>query len=350
MRILVATDAWHPQVNGVVRTLDSLAREAPAFGAEVSFLTPEGFRTIPLPSYPEIRLSLASPDAIARRVAEAAPDAIHVATEGTLGVMVRRHCLLRGLPFTTCYHTRYPQYLSARLPVPEDWTYALLRRFHNAGAGTMVATEALEKELAGAGFRRLMRWSRGVDTALFRPRPDMKARDGGPVFICVARLAVEKNLDAFLALDLPGRKVVVGDGPARRALETRYPDTTFLGLLEGEDLARAYAAADVFVFPSRTETFGLVLLEAIASGLPVAAFPVAGLLPDLEAAGCAALSEDLRAAALAALSLDPSACVSKAREFSHAASARAFVDNVRDANDIRPGRPGRLRRLLAAAA
>jgi glycosyltransferase involved in cell wall biosynthesis len=335
MRILVCTDAWRPQVNGVVRTLENLAREAPAFGDEIRFLTPDRFASVPMPSYPEIRLALSRPAKVGGMIEAERADAVHIATEGPVGLMARSWCLSNGVPFTTCYHTRYPQYLSARLPVPESWTYAALRRFHNAGVGTMVATASLEEELRTAGFLRLLRWSRGVDTTLFRPRPDRVLELPRPIHLCVARLAVEKNLEAFLSLDLPGSKVIVGDGPARAALERQFPDAHFLGLKQGEELARIYASADLFVFPSLTETFGLVLLEAAASGLPVAAFPVPGLLPDLEAAGCAALDADLGQAVERARGLDPAASLAFASGYSHAASAQAFLGNVRAAHAAR---------------
>jgi glycosyltransferase involved in cell wall biosynthesis len=323
MRVLVCTDAWHPQVNGVVRTLENLAREAALQGDEVRFLAADRFMTVPMPSYPEIRLALTTRTAVGSLIEAERPDAVHIATEGPVGLLARSWCLSRGVSFTTCYHTRYPQYLSARLPIPEAWTYGALRRFHNAGVGTMVATAALEEELGQAGFRNLMRWSRGVDTALFRPRVDRVLDLPRPIHLCVARLAVEKNLAAFLSLDLPGSKVVAGDGPARAQLERQFPDATFLGLQQGEALARIYASADVFVFPSLTETFGLVLLEATASGLPVAAFRVPGLLPELERAGCAALDTDLGRAARRALELDPSIGRVFASSFSHAASYKS---------------------------
>ncbi|MFO1148820.1 MAG: glycosyltransferase family 1 protein [Alsobacter sp.] len=335
MRVLVCTDAWRPQVNGVVRTLETLAREAAALGDEVRFLSPDRFPTVPMPTYPEIRLALSHPARVGRMIEAERADGVHIATEGPVGLMARSWCLSNGVPFTTCYHTRYPQYLSARLPVPESWTYGALRRFHNAGVGTMVATAALEDELRMAGFLRLMRWSRGVDAVLFRPRPDRALDLPRPIHLCVARLAVEKNLEAFLSLDLPGSKVVVGDGPARVVLERRFPDAHFLGLMQGEELARIYASADLFVFPSLTETFGLVLLEAAASGLPVAGFPVPGLLTDLEAAGCAALDPELGQAVERARRLDPAACLAFAAGYSHEASARAFLDNVRSAHAAR---------------
>jgi glycosyltransferase involved in cell wall biosynthesis len=358
MRILVATDAWHPQVNGVVRTLIMTADAAKALGAEVCFLTPDSFRTFAMPSYRDLRLALPRPARVARLVEEAAPDTIHIATEGPIGLAVRRYCRKHGLPFTTSFHTRFPDYVSARAPVPESWVWATLRWFHGAGRAVMAATPALAGELHTRGFRNVVLWPRGVDTGLFRPREaDLGLANlhlanlhlAKPVFLCVGRVAVEKNLEAFLALDLPGTKVIVGDGPARTALQTGYPDAVFLGALQGEALAAVYASADVFVFPSRTDTFGLVLLEALASGLPVAAFPVTGPRDVIGAAPVAVLSEDLRAASLSALEISPQACVEFAARHTWEASARAFIDNMaligavpaeNDAVDFLPERAG----------
>jgi len=325
MRILVATDAWHPQVNGVVRTLTMIAEAAKSFGAEVSFLTPQSFRTIALPSYRDLRLALPSQARIARLIADARPDSIHIATEGPIGLRVRRYCRQRRLPFTTSFHTRFPEYVSARLPIPESWIWRALRAFHAPSRAVMAATPALEAELRGRGFGQVVLWPRGVDARQFHPRP----ADFGlprPVFLCVGRVAVEKNLEAFLDLDLPGSKVIVGDGPARAVLERAYPDAVFLGAREGEALGEAYAAADVFVFPSKTDTFGLVLLEALASGLPVAAFPVTGPRDVIGTAPVGVLDDDLRAACLAALEISPQACLAFAAEHTWEASARAFVD------------------------
>jgi glycosyltransferase involved in cell wall biosynthesis len=327
MRILVATDAWHPQVNGVVRTLTMMAEAARAFDVEVSFLTPLSFRTVAMPSYPDLRLALPGEAKIARLIADARPDNIHIATEGPIGLSVRRYCRKHGLSFTTSFHTRFPEYISARLPIPESWIWAGLRWFHGASQAVMAATPALASELRGRGFRNVVLWPRGVDTTLFHPR----TADLGlprPVFLSVGRVAVEKNLEAFLDLDLPGTKVVVGDGPARAALARKYPQSLFLGARQGEHLAEAYAAADVFVFPSKTDTFGLVLLEALASGLPVAAFPVTGPRDVIGTAPFGALSEDLRMACLSALAISPKACVAFAEGYSWEASARAFVENI----------------------
>lgn len=332
MRILVVTDAWRPQVNGVVRTIEHLAVHAPAHGAEIEVLGPEGFRSAPMPTYPEIRLAFATPSAVGRMIFASAPDHVHVATEGPLGHAARRACLRVGRRFTTSYHTRFPEYLRRRAPIPERWTYAWLRRFHNAGAGVMVPTPSIARELEARGFERVTIWTRGVDAKLYRPRPGVDVFGAPrPVFLYVGRVATEKNLAAFLSLDLPGSKVVVGEGPARPALEAAFPAARFTGALAGEALAEAYASADVFVFPSRTDTFGIVLLEALASGLPVAAFPVPGPLDVLAGSGAGALDEDLRAAALAALEIPKEKAREAALAHGWAESARQFVENVRRA-------------------
>jgi glycosyltransferase involved in cell wall biosynthesis len=328
MRILVATDAWRPQINGVVHTLGEVARVMPALGATLSFLSPEGLRSVALPTYPGIRLAVTGRRTIARRIADERPDAIHVATEGPIGHLVRDHCLRRGLPFSTSFHTRFPDYVAARLPVPERWVWSWLRWFHAAAGAVMAATPGLADELTARGFQRVALWPRGVDTQIFRPRPGAGLDVPRPVFLTVGRVAVEKNLEAFLALDLPGTKVVVGDGPARGDLERRFPQARFLGMRKGEALSEIYAAADVFVFPSRTDTFGLVLLEALASGLPVAAYPVPGPRDVIGQAPVGALDADLRAACLRALTLSPEACRCFALERTWEASARCFLANV----------------------
>src|ERR1700710_1436159 len=333
MRILVATDAWHPQVNGVVRTLTMTAGAAKTLGCDVSFLTPQSFRTFAMPSYRDLRIALPGAAKIARLIAEARPDSIHIATEGPIGFAVRRYCRRRGLPFTTSFHTRFPEYISARLPIPESWIWSALRWFHGASQAVMAATPALASELRGRGFRNVVLWPRGVDTQLFRPR----AVDLGlarPIFLSVGRVAVEKNLEAFLELDLPGTKVVVGDGPARMALKRKYPRTVFLGALHSELLAETYAAADVFVFPSRTDTFGLVLLEALASGLPVAAFPVNGPRDVIGSAPGGVLCDDLRKACLEALQIPRDICVEFATAHTWQASARVFVEHAQNIGAI----------------
>ena len=329
-RILVATDAWRPQVNGVVRSLEALAQEAPHHGTELVFLTPEGFPSIPMPTYPDIRLAFALTRQIAARIEGARPHAIHIATEGPIGHAVRRYCMRHGLRFTTCYHTRYPEYIAARWPVPLALSYAVMRRFHNAGHGTMAATPALGAELRVRGFQNVMRWTRGIDVAAFGSgRSGLFDHLPKPVFLCVARVAVEKNIEAFLKLDLPGSKVVVGDGPARAAFAKSYPEAHFLGFRSGQDLYNAYASADVFVFPSLTDTYGLVVLEALAAGLPVAAFPVTGPRDILAGSQCGVLDDDLRRAALAALALSRDECRSFAAHHTIAASTESFISNIK---------------------
>lgn len=327
MRILIATDAWHPQINGVVRTLTMMADAARELGTDISFLTPQSFATVALPSYPELRVAVPGPARIAKLIADARPDNIHIATEGPIGLLVRRYCLKRKLPFTTSFHTRFPEYISARSPIPESWVWAGLRRFHAASQAVMAATPALAGELRARGFRNVMLWPRGVDTQLFHPR-DSDLGLPRPVFLSVGRVAVEKNLEAFLALDLPGTKIVVGDGPARHELERKYPDAVFLGAMQGERLADAYAAADVFVFPSRTDTFGLVLLEALASGVPVAAFPVCGPKDVIGDAPVGVLDEDLEAACRGALAICRDECRAFALKLTWENCARAFTDNI----------------------
>ncbi len=332
MRILIATDAWRPQVNGVVFTYERLAEQLSSLGHEATFITPDGFRTVPLPTYSEIRLALITHRAARRQIDVFRPDHVHVATEGPIGIATRASCLKSGEPFTTSYHTRFPEYLSARLPVPEAWGYSLERWFHGPAAGTMVATRSLLEELAGKGFSRLLPWCRGVDTERFRPR-DLRLFGDGPVFLYVGRVSVEKNLKAFLDIDLPGRKVIVGSGPQLNALKSAYPDALFTGPLFGEALAEAFSSADVFVFPSRTDTYGVVLLEALASGVPVAAYPVTGPKDVVVSGKTGYLSDDLKEAALNALTMDRSVCRDYATGFGWDACARQFVDNVVSAHN-----------------
>lgn len=343
MRILVATDAWHPQVNGVVQTLTMMSHATRALGVEMVFLTPQSFRTIAMPGYGDIRLALPRPATIARLIEEAEPDAVHIATEGPIGMLVRRYCRARGIGISSSFHTRFPEYVSARLPVPEAWVWAALRWFHSLSGSVMAATPALVEELSGRGFGNVRIWPRGVDARLFRPRI-IDLCFPRPVFLSVGRLAVEKNLEAFLDLDLPGTKVVVGDGPQRANLQRRYRDVVFLGEQFGEQLAETYAAADAFVFPSRTDTFGLVLLEALASGVPVAAFPVTGPRDVIGNAPVGILDDDLREACLAALTLSRDDCRAFALARSWEASAQAFLNNVLNAarNHADAGDPERI--------
>ena len=348
MRILVATDAWHPQVNGVVHSLQATAQAVEKLGAEVEFLTPQGFCTLPLPSYPEIRLALLHSGMAGARIEAIDPDHIHIATEGPIGLAVRRACLDTGRRFTTSYHTRYPEYISARWPLPESWSYGWLRRFHNAGAGLMVSTASIAAELESRGFKRLMRWSRGVDHGVFFPREGAALDLPRPIFLYAGRVAVEKNIEAFLELDLPGTKLVAGDGPARKALAEKYPQVHFAGMQNAEGLATLYSGADVFVFPSRTDTFGIVLLEAMACGLPVAAYPVPGPLDVIGASGAGVLDGDLRAACLAALAIPRATALAHAQTFTWEASGQQFIDNVRQARGAPPLRASGKKRDLVA--
>jgi len=328
MHVLIATDAWHPQVNGVVRTLTSLAEAAKGLGVTIEFLTHDGFPTIPLPTYPNLRLAIPTARGIARRIEAINPDAIHIATEGPIGFATRAYCRRRRRPFTTSYTTCFPEYIAARVPIPESLSYAVLRRFHAAAAVTMVSTPSLMAQLRGHGFQNLGMWTRGVDTDLFAPHRAIAMDLPRPIFLTAGRVAVEKNLEAFLSLDLPGSKVVVGEGPQEAELRRRFPDATFLGLRKGADLAGLVAAADVFVFPSRTDTFGVVQLEALACGVPVAAFPVMGPKDVVGEHPIGVLDEDLRAACLAALTLSRSACRAFALTCSWETSARQFIAHV----------------------
>jgi glycosyltransferase involved in cell wall biosynthesis len=335
MRILIATDAWPPQVNGVVRSLQSLAANARKLGAEIEFLTPEGFASFPLPTYPSIRCAIPSLKEIARRIELAAPDCLHIATEGPIGHAVRRYCLARKVAFSTSYMTRFPEYIAARLPIPLSWSYALLRRFHAAAAVTMVSTRSLIEELGNRGFAHLAIWTRGVDTDLFHPERAAAIDLARPIFVTVGRVAVEKNLAAFLALDLPGSKLVIGDGPQAAELQRRFPNAHFLGQLEGETLAAYVAAADVLVFPSRTDTFGVVQLEALACGVPVAAYPVAGPRDVIGGHPVGVLDEDLKSASLKALTISRAACRAFALTRSWEQSARQFISHCQPCPNLR---------------
>ncbi|MBY5788325.1 glycosyltransferase family 1 protein [Rhizobium leguminosarum] len=336
-RLVIVTDAWHPQVNGVVRSIENTNRELAKMGVEVSMVTPERFNSIPCPTYPEIRLSIANYRRIAREIEKHNPSYVHIATEGPLGLTARRWCLKNRMPFSTSYHTRFPEYVSARLPIPKSWLYSFVRWFHNGGAGCMVATPSLARELSEKGIRNLMPWSRGIDATQFRPM-ELEENPFGlarPIFMTVGRVALEKNLPAFLDLDLPGSKVVVGDGPARAELEQRYPEVHFTGVQFGEDLAKTYAQADVFVFPSLTDTFGNTILEALASGVPVAAYPVTGPLDIIgEDSEVGALDQNLQAACLAALSASRDKARELAMQYSWEAATLQFINNIRAANGV----------------
>ena len=328
MRVLIASDAWEPQINGVVRTLQEVQALAPEFSVETLMVTPDQFRSLPMPGYPEIRLALASASALQQTMAAFRPDVVHVATEGPIGLSARNASAKLGVPLTTSYHTRFPEYLRARAPIPTSVSYALLRRFHNAAAGILVSTPSLEEDLTRRGFKNLMRWSRGVDLDRYSPRVASTVDWPRPVFLNVGRVAVEKNLEAFLSLDLPGTKVIVGDGPQRAELASRFPDAIFLGAKTGKELADIYAQADVFVFPSLTDTFGVVILEALASGLPVAAFLVMGPADILPNGRAGVLSHNLREAALACVSVDKAQCLELASQYTWRASVRQFCSNL----------------------
>jgi glycosyltransferase involved in cell wall biosynthesis len=329
MRIIIVTDAWTPQVNGVVRTLTETRRELTALGHDVMMITPERFRTLPCPTYPEIRLSLATGGMVGRLIDEYRPDALHIATEGPLGWAARGQALKRGLPFTTAYHTRFPEYVHARMRVPESWSYAVLRRFHGAAARVMVPTPTVQHDLEAHGFTNVVQWSRGVDLSIFKPGPRDAFREARPIFLYVGRVAIEKNVEAFLKLDLPGTKWVVGEGPQLADLKARYPQAHYAGVQNQAALARLYASADVFVFPSRTDTFGLVLLESMACGTPVAAYPVTGPLDVIGTSGAGALDEDLQRACLAALKISRERAAQHAAKFSWANCAKQFADHLR---------------------
>jgi len=328
VRIAIVTDAWAPQTNGVVTTLTATARELARRGHTALVLSPEGLRCLPCPSYPEIRLALWPRPFIAGRLKAFRPHAIHIATEGPLGMAARRYCRRRGAPFTTSYHTRYPEYLAERWPIPPRVSYAWLRRFHGAAARTFVSNDTLGTELAGHGFRALHLWRRGVDTSRFHPghppHPELRGLPR-PIMVYAGRLAVEKNLTAFLDLPLPGTKLLVGDGPQRAALMGRHPQAVFAGYRFGEELAAFLAGSDVFVFPSLTDTFGIAMVEALACGLPVAAFPVTGPLDVLQPGVTGVMSRDLAEAIRGALRLERAACAAAAADFTWEAATGQFL-------------------------
>lgn len=323
--VLIVTDAWHPQINGVVRSVELVAREMEKRGITVKLLTPNEFKTFPMPGYDEIRLSRTLMRPVYSRIEAADPDAIHIATEGPLGIIARRWCRRNGFEFSTAYHTQFPEYLRARLPVPLRWSYRFLRWFHGAARYCLVGTPHLKMLLEQRGFTNAVIWQKGVDTDLFSPDKRGPLPYPGPVFLYVGRVAVEKNIEAFLSLDLPGTRLVVGGGPSLEKLKVEYPGVVFVGPKQGEELAELFASADVFVFPSKTDTFGLVLLEALASGTPVAAFPVTGPIDVIGDAPVGVLDHDLKAAALKALDVPRDGCRTYAEQFSWSASTDQFL-------------------------
>lgn len=351
MKIAIVSDAWFPQVNGVVRTLDTTKREVRRLGHRVYMITPDKFVTVPCPTYPEIRLAVDGNWKVAAMLDKMQPDAIHISTEGPLGYAARRWCLRNHFPFTTAYHTNFPEYIELRTGIPEDWLYQVVRRFHEPSAGMMVVTPTVRKQLRQRGFSNLKPWSRGVDVDQFHPDNRIELDMPGPIQMYVGRVAPEKNLEAFLDLDLPGSKVIVGGGPAYEELKYAYPKAHFMGVRQGGELAQFYAAADVFVFPSKTDTFGLVMLEALASGVPVAAYPIQGPLDVIGREGrgvqpgfdkqIGVLGEDLKTSILEAQTLSRTDCRAYAELFSWQKSAQMFVDNLA---------PIRRSRLKVAAA
>ena len=327
MKILIVTDAWEPQVNGVVRTLKMTRRELERRGHIVEIISPLGFRSIPCPTYPEISLAITRERELARRIDSFSPDCLHIATEGPLGWLARRVAVRRKWPFTTAYHSRFPEYVQARFRLPVRWTYALLRRFHNAARATLAPTPAIVSDLKARGFHGARLWSRGVDLDTFSHRGErMERPNDRPVFLYVGRIAVEKQVDAFLRLDLPGEKWVAGEGPERKRLQAMYPAARWLGVLSGDALARLYRSADVMVFPSVTDTFGLVMVESMACGTPVAAFPVAGPIDVIGRSGGGIMHDDLREACLQALKLPREAVRRRAEEFSWATATGQMLE------------------------
>ncbi len=329
-RILIVTDAWSPQVNGVVRTLQSVRAQLIEMGHAAEVIGPDRFTTLPCPTYPEIRLAMVAPRTIGRMITAFDPDAVHLATEGPLCLAARAWCLRRGIRFTTAYHTNFPDYVESRTGLSADWFWPYFRWFHGPASAVLTSTPSIRAGLHRAGIRQTHHWGRGVDLTLFRP-------DGAdhpayadlprPIMLHVGRIAVEKNIEAFLALDVPGTKVVVGEGPARATLQAKYPDAVFLGLQIGDALASAYRGADALVFPSRTDTFGLVMIEALASGTPVAAYPVMGPIDVLDES-VGSMDEHLSLAVARALQRDRAVCAAYGRRFSWRRSAEEFLQSL----------------------
>ena len=329
MKIMIVTDAWEPQVNGVVRTLKQTCHELRLMGHYIEMITPNQFKTIPCPTYPDISLSLFPGKGVARKIKDFEPDAIHIATEGPLGLSARAYAVRNRLPFSTAYHTRFPEYVHARTGIPISWTYAFLRWFHGPSMAVMAPTIVVKDDLEKFGFTNVVLWSRGVDTEVFNMQESKVLNSAHPIFLYVGRVAVEKNINAFLEIDLPGSKWVVGDGPAMAKIKQQYPNVNYLGVLNQPELAKVYAAADVFVFPSKTDTFGLVLLEAMACGTPVAAYPVTGPIDVLGDSPAGAMNDDLRTACLAALKIPREVARAHAERFSWRASTEQFARHLK---------------------
>lgn len=329
MRIMIVTDAWEPQVNGVVRTLKQTTYELQKMGHQVEMITPTEFKTIPCPTYPDISLSILPGKGVAKRMKAFSPDAIHIATEGPLGLAARSYALRHHLPFSTAYHTRFPEYVYARTRIPLAWTYRFLKWFHGPSMAVMAPTQVVKDDLEKYGFDNVVIWSRGVDLEIFKVQPSKVLNSAHPIFLYVGRVAVEKNINAFLEIDLPGSKWVVGDGPALKEIKEKYPLVNYLGVLNQYQLAEVYAAADVFVFPSKTDTFGLVLLEAMACGLPVAAYPVTGPIDVLGDSKAGVMHEDLKTACMEALRIPREVARAHAEKFSWKAASEQFANHLK---------------------
>lgn len=336
MNIVTVTDAWRPQVNGVVNTIVRTNEQLEKLGHKTHVISPQDFRTVPLPTYPEIRLALFPGRRVRAMLDALNPDAVHIATEGPLGLAARAWCLENRFPFTTAFHTQFPEYLWLRTRIPLAISYRLMRWFHGPASTLMVATPTLHQRLTGWGFLNLGYWSRGVNTELFRPRIKSYIDANRPIFLYMGRVAIEKNIEAFLKLDLPGTKYVVGSGPDLETLRRKYTAVRFTGYKSDEELAKHIAAADVFVFPSRTDTFGMVMIEALACGIPVAAYPVQGPLDVIENGVTGCLGDDLREAALEALKLNPERCREAAMKFTWEACTRQFLGHLETARRDNP--------------
>lgn len=327
MRVLIVTDAWKPQVNGVVRTLDSTTSHLRMMGHQVEMVTPLGCKSIPCPTYKEISLAISPSRLVKNSFDQFRPEVIHIATEGPLGWSARRFCKKNNLQFTTSFHTQFPEYIHARTKIPTGWTYKVLRRFHSLARQVMVTTLSMEKKLSSAGFKNLTKWSRGVDTHLFRPQ-SRGYLGSKPQLLYVGRVAVEKNLEAFLDMNIDAHKIVVGDGPQRPDLKLKYPEVDFVGAKFGDELVQYYSMADAFVFPSKTDTFGLVMLEALACGTPVAAYPVEGPVDVIQSSEIGCLNNDLKKATLMALTKSRKKCRSYALEYSWEKCTKQFFNNL----------------------
>jgi glycosyltransferase involved in cell wall biosynthesis len=329
MRIMIVTDAWEPQVNGVVRTLKQTRMELEKMGHQVEMITPLEFTTIPCPTYPDISLSILPGKKVREKIKNFNPDALHIATEGPLGIAARSYALKNDLPFSTAYHTRFPEYVKARTGIPLKWTYQFLKWFHGPSLAIMAPTQVVKEDLESYGFTNVVLWTRGVDLDIFKMQESKVLDSSHPIFLYVGRVAIEKNIEAFLELELPGSKWVVGDGPALAGIRQKYPNVNYLGVLNQPELAKVYAAADVFVFPSKTDTFGLVLLEAMACGLPVAAYPVTGPIDVLGESSAGVMSEDLQSACLEALKIPRTVARAHAEKFSWAAASEQFARHLK---------------------